>query len=309
MKSRVLLVGGSGFIGLHLAQLLVEHNHQVTIFCRNPPKPAVIKGGEQVSWVKGDIIHKKEIEQAVKGADSIIHLAGVVQAGPKFDPFSDLNVNCTGVLNVLGARKKMNKDAQYIFLGTRAQFGRKNGPIDEKQCQQPISLYGINKATAERYCELYDRAYGLKSVIVRPSIVYGYSLAKDNNYNAITKFVRLAVEDKKFFVNGFGKDIKDLLFVEDLCELLLKIIESGTKEGTFNAGSGVQTKFADIAKQIVKECGSGSYELRDFPEDVSSFELGSFSYDISKVKKAFKWEPKTRMEDGIKKMVAWYKQK
>lgn len=309
-NKKILLIGGSGFIGLHLAKRLLELGSNVSICSNDISNTKELDFAKKNKLIKGDITDYNFIEESIKDKDFIINLAAIVQDKGNFDPYHDLEVNCKGQLNILESRKKVNPNSKYIFLGTRTQFGmmeEKDLPVSDGQCQKPISLYGIHKQTAENYCKLYERAFNLKSIILRFSQVYGPSLTNENTHSIIGKFIKKAMQNELFYVNGFGKDIKDVLYIDDAIDLIIKILESDIKEGDFNAGSGNKIKLIEIAEKIVYLCGSGSFEAVPFPKNTEKFELGSFYFNISKVKKTFKWEPKTKLGDGIRKTIDFYK--
>ena len=309
-SKKILLVGGAGFIGLHLAQRLLELGSNVTIFYKNRGKTEKLNFRNDINFINGNIADYKAIEKSVKNKDIIINLAAVVQDYAEFDPYLDLEVNCKGQLNILEARKKINSKAKYIFIGSRTQFGRVNEkdlPVSEDLCQRPISLYGIHKHTAENYCRLYERAFNLKSVILRFPQVYGPSLAGKNDHSIVDRFIRKALKNEEFDVNGYGKDIKDLIYVGDVVDLIVRILNSEIEEGTFNVGSGEKIKLAEIAEKIVKLCKSGSFKAVPFPKELINFELGDFNFNISKAKKAFNWSPNTKIDEGLKKTIEFYR--
>ncbi|MBI2208868.1 NAD(P)-dependent oxidoreductase [Candidatus Woesearchaeota archaeon] len=309
---KILLIGGTGFIGLHLAKRLLELGSDVAIFGKNEAKKGKLDFRNKINFIKGDVVDYKAIEKSVKNKDAIINLAAVVQDYSEFDPYLDLEVNCKGQLNILEARKRINQKAKYIFMGSRTQFGRVNEkdlPVHEDLCQRPISLYGIHKSTAENYCSLYKMAFNLKSIILRLPQVYGPSLAGKNAHSIVDRFIRKALINGEFGVNGYGKDIKDLIYVEDVVDLMVRVLESEIEEGAFNVGSGKKVKLIEIAEKIVKLCGSGSFRAVPFPEELVNFELGGFYFDISKAKKAFNWSPKIKIEEGLKKTIDFYRNK
>lgn len=309
-NKKILLIGGTGFIGLNLAKRLSSLDWEVTLMSRGISKIKKLDFSRKIKLIKGDVRDYKIVEENIKNKDVIINLAAVVNPASDFNPYQDLDVNCKGQLNILEARKNVNPNSKYIFFGTRAQFGKtrlSDSPLTESFCQRPISLYGIHKQASENYCYLYSTVFNLESIILRLSIVYGHEIAGENMHNIIDKFIKKALKNEKFYVNGHGKDLKDLIYIEDLIDLLVKIIESDVMEGTFNVGSGKKIKLIDIARKIVKLCGSGSFEARPFPKGIKPFELGSFYFDISKVKKAFNWKPKTDIDAGLKKVIESYK--
>ena len=190
------------------------------------------------------------------------------------------------------------------------QFGRvveKDLPVSESHPQNPVSLYGVYKTTAEGYCNVYHSAFGLSSVIVRLPPVYGPSITGQDTRSIIEKFIKKALNNESFNVNGFGKDLKDIIYVDDVVNALCAVIDSGVTNGRYNIGSGKGVLFSDVAQMIIDECGSGQYNLVPFPKELEPFEIGSFYFDISKIKNELGWIPKTNITEGIKKMVTFYK--
>ena len=309
-KNKILLIGGSGFIGLHLAKRLTDLDKKVTILCRNPEKVKKLEFAKSINLVKGDVTDFNSVKESIKNKDVIINLASVVNSGPDFNPYPDLDANLKGQLNVLEARKKFNPNSKFIFIGSRAQFGKvaeSDLPVAEDQCQMPVSLYGIHKQAAENYCRLYKKAFNLNSIILRLSIVYGYDIIGENKFNTINNFIKEALMNQKIHVHGYGKDVKDLLYVEDLADLMIKVIGSNVNDGIFNVGSGKKITLLNIVKKIIVLCGSGSFESVPFPKESIGFELGSFYFDISKVKNTFGWAPKTSVDEGLRETIEFYR--
>ncbi len=149
-NQKILLIGGSGFIGLHLAKKLSEFDNYMAIFSKDAAKAKKLDFADKIRFIEGDITDYKAIEESIKDKDVIINLTAIVQDSNVFDPYLDLEVNCKGQLNILEARKKVNPSSKYIFIGTRSQFGKvkeEDLPVSEEYCQKPISLYGINKTS------------------------------------------------------------------------------------------------------------------------------------------------------------------
>src|SRR3989338_2823132 len=268
---KVLVIGGSGFIGAHLCKALSSLDIETTLFSKSADKIKKLDFSKKLRLIKGDIQDYKSVEYSIKGKDCIINLASVVNHYSDFNPYLDLDVNCRGQINVLEARKKINPNSKYIFIGSRTQFGtvgKKNLPVKEDDYQRPISLYGIHKQTAENYCNLYKKAFGIDSIILRLPQVYGPRLTCSDTHS-----------------------------------IIIKVLQSEVKEGIFNVGAGKGTSLIRIAKRIVKICGSGSYKAVPFPKSIEKFELGSFYFDISKVKRQFKWKPRIGIYHGLRKTV------
>lgn len=309
-QKKILIFGGSGFIGAYLSQRLVTEKADVTVVSRDPEKIKDALCFKGVTLIAGDITNLQDVMEHIKNQDVIVNLATVVQTAGKFDPYADLEINCKVQINILEARKSMNPDAQYVYIGSSMQFGRvteESLPIPEEYMQNPISLYGIHKTAAESYCNIYRNAFGLSSVIVRLPHVYGPSITGQETRSIIEKFIKKALRNESFNVNGFGKDLKDIVYVDDIVDALCAVIESNITDGTYNIGSGKGVLFSYVAQMIIDECGSGQYNLVPFPKELEPFEIGSFYFDIAKIQKELGWNPKTNIREGIAKMVAFYK--
>jgi UDP-glucose 4-epimerase len=308
---RILLIGGSGFIGMHIVRALSIKKCEITLIVKQKKKKLeYLDFCKNVKSIIGDIKDYDFVEKIVSNQDVIINLASVINNGSKFDPFQDIDTNLIGQINILEARKKVNFNSIYICFGSRSQFGivsKSELPITENQCQRPFSLYAIHKQTAENYCNLYDRSFGLKSIVLRLSIVFGYHISGEETPNFINNIVKKCFKNEMIYVNGYGKDVKDLIYVGDVADLITTIIESEINQGTFNIGSGTKISLLEVTKKIIKLCGAGRYTTVPFPKEIEKFELGDFYFDISKVKKTFKWKPKTSINVGLKKTIQFLK--
>ncbi len=292
MSKKILILGGNGFIGLHLQKRLANEDVVVT--------------------VGGDVTNYEDVASKIKDQDIIINLATVVQTIGNFDAYKDLNVNCLGQINILEARKNINPNSKYIYFGSSLQFGRidpKDLPIPEDYPQRPLSLYGSHKVTAENYCLVYKKAYNLDSIILRMPPIYGPSLDGKETRSLVEKFIKIALGNGNFTANNFGEDIKDFVYVDDVIEAIIKVIESPVQNAIYNLGSGCGLKLVEISQMILDECQGGTMELVPYPPDRVAFESGSFCFDISKIKKELGWAPKVDIKEGIKRMVEFYKNK
>ncbi|MES2213788.1 MAG: NAD-dependent epimerase/dehydratase family protein [Patescibacteria group bacterium] len=309
---KILILGGSGFIGAHLTKRLIHEEALVTVLCRDPKELQNIEAYQNARLLNGDITHYDDVASAIKDADIIVNLATVVQTTKTFDPYTDFNVNLKGQINVLEARKNVNPHATYIYIGSSMQFGQvkeEHLPVAENHPQKPISLYGVHKVAAEEYCYIYEKAHGLPSIIVRFPPIYGPSLTGKPTRSVIEKFVKMALNSETFHVYSHGSDRKDLIYIDDVVEVLIKLMAIPEKKGVYNAGSGTQVLFSEVAQMIVDESGSGNFILMPSPDEFKGFDIGSFYFDISKIKHELGWTPKIDIREGLKRMISFYKNK
>jgi len=312
---RILITGGAGMIGSTIAHLAVAAGAKVTILDALLPLYGGnlfnLKGIEdEVRFVKGDIRHYPLVEKLVSESELIYNLAAQVSyIDSAHDPFLDLEINCRGHLNVLEAVRKKAPGAKIIFSSSRFVYGSiEYTPVDERHPLNCLSIYGIHKLAAEKYYTFYHKYYGLKTVIFRIANPYGpRQQMKHSKYGIINWFIRLALEGKPLTIFGEGDQIRDYIFVEDLARGMLAASSPTLYHDIFNIGSGVGTRFRDMVKLVAKEAGGAKVVHLPFPKSYAFTETGDYITDISKIKKRLGWEPKTSLEEGIRKTVEYYR--
>lgn len=312
MKGKnVLVTGGLGFIGSNLAIKLVELGANVTIidsltdFC----------GGNRfnIHTVKDKIrlelidIKDEGVKELVKDQDLIFNLAGHTgHAQSVKNPLKDYEINSYAQVKFLETCRK-HSNAKIIYAGTRAQYGRiLYVPVDEKHPLNPVDVNGINKTTAEKYHLLYSKYYGIKSVSLRLTNVYGpRHYMKDNRFGFLNWFIRLAMDDKLITVYD-GKQLRDFNYVADVVSAFLKAAD--LKEGVFNIGSGNPISVLDLAKLTVEAAKKGKIEIKGFTEERKQLEIGDYYTDFSRFKEETGWTPKVGLKEGLQKTVDFYAQ-
>lgn len=311
---KILVTGGLGFVGSNLAHELVRMGSDVTILDSLYPK-----GGGNLFNIKGienkvrlnfaDIRDESAVNQLVKGKDYIFHLAAQLSHVESMEnPFDDLGINCLGTLTLLEACRKYNDSVKIIFSGTRSQYGRiVYTPVDEKHPINPVDTNGISKHAAEQYHLLYYRTYGIKTTSLRLTNTYGpRHLMRHSRQGFLNWFIRQAMDNEVIKIYGDGKQIRDFHYVDDVVHALLLAGKSKRSEGeVFNLG-GEASNLIDLVKLIIKIAKKGSFELVSFPEDRKKIEIGSYVANYEKAKKMLGWEPKTGLEEGIRKTVEFY---
>jgi dTDP-glucose 4,6-dehydratase len=299
---RILIIGGNGFIGLNLVKTLLEQEKHITILANNENKIQSCAFFKKVNFVSGSITDYLLVEKLIKDNDVVINLAAVIDKNVEDKiAINSLKVNCLGELNVLEAIKNVNPSCYHIFIGSRTQFG-KTGALDKKINeyfpQNPFSLYGIHKQTAEQYINYYHKIYGLKTISLRVSSVYGFDCRGEPN-NVIPIFIKKAISNQDINIFGDGNDFKDFLYIDDLTDLFLRLIDL-KPTGVFNVGFGEGVIMKDVAKKIISICESNSnIVFKELAYKEKLFELDSCIMDITKIKTITGWSPKISLEEGI----------
>lgn len=310
-QGHLLIFGGLGFLGLNLANYLLEQKVNFSIF--DLRKDSDLKKGLRklgINYFSGDISEYNQVGGVVKNHNLIVNLAGKSGAlNSLSNPFLDLKVNLVGVLNILEVARLENPEAKIVFAGSRLQYGKVlHLPIAEDHAQEPNSIYGIHKVAGERYHREYSEVFGLKTVTLRFSNPYGPHIDTGfQGYNVINHFIDLALKGKTITIFGEGDQIRDFLFVDDLSQAILSALDKGESGESYNIGLGIGTKYLGAAKTIVRLANLGEIIKVPWPKDFASVETGDYIADISKAKKFLGWQPEVDFEEGVRKTINFQK--
>lgn len=313
---RILITGGLGMIGSTIANKLVKIGAKVTIV------DALIEpyGGnffnikeiyDKIKLNISDIRDREAMKYLVRNQDVIFNLAGQVCHNDSIeDPFKDADINYIGHLNVLECVRRYNPNAHLFHAGSRLQFGRIDHiPVSEDHPQQPRSPYALNKNAAENMYLFYNNIHQIPCTLFRIANPYGpRSQMKHSKYSMVNWFIRLAMEDKVIKVFGDGKQVRDYIYVDDLCDAFIMAAQKKECVGqVFNVGSGTATSFMEMAKTIVKIVGKGRVESVPWPENYINVETGDYVTDIAKIREFTGWSPKVNIQEGVIRCVDFYR--
>lgn len=314
-EKNVLITGGLGMIGSTIAHKLIQLGAKVTLvdafirpFGANNFNVSSIKNRVHINI--SDIRDKESIKALVVDKDIIFNLAGQVSHNDSLkDPFLDADINYLGHLNVLEAIRKYSPKAKILFSGSRLQFGKiEKIPVPENHPLRPKTPYALNKTAAENLYLFYNRVYGIPVVIFRIANPYGpRAQMHHSKYTIINWFIRLAMEDKIIKIFGNGNQIRDYIYIDDLASAF--VLAAANKKVTneiFNVGSGIGTKFRDMAQLVVETVKNGKIEFVPWPDAYLNVETGDYVTDIAKIKKVLGWTPVTPIAKGIKLTYVFY---
>jgi len=249
--------------------------------------------------------------QRIKDQDFIFNLAGQVSHIDSMnDPLTDLEINCTSQLSLLEACRRNNNNIKIIFAGTRQVYGKPMFlPIDETHLLKPVDVNGINKMAGEYYHLVYNKVYGIRSVILRLTNTYGpRQLVKHSRQGFIGWFIRNVVRGEKVHVFGDGMQLRDLNYISDVVEALVAVAYSEESYGyILNLGMDNPISLKDLIGLMIKIFGGGEYELVPFPEEKKKIDIGSIYTDFSKIRDLIGWVPKCSLAEGLMKTFEFYK--
>ena len=333
MPDRYLITGGAGFIGCNYADYLLGRGAQVTIFDNLSRRGADKNlawlreehGGDAFELLIGDVRDPGALDEAAAEADVIVHLAGqVAVTSSVVDPRTDFETNALGSFNVLeSARKSGHKpfviysstnkvygemtEHRLIEQKTRYRYARLSHGLPETQQLDFHSPYGCSKGTAEQYVRDYARIYGIPSVVLRQSCIYGPRQFGIEDQGWLAWFVIAAVLQKPITIYGDGKQVRDMLHVRDLIAAYEAAVARRKKVAgrIYNIGGGPKHTLA-----IWAECGPMLEKLlgRKIPVKRDKVRPGDQKVYISDIRKAQKelgWAPTIGVEQGVGELVDW----
>lgn len=314
-KKNILITGGLGFIGSNLAIRLVELGANVTLVDSMIPDYGgnlfnVSEVNNKVHINYSDIRDEHSIVYLIKDKDYIFNLAGQVShIDSMIDPQTDLEINTQSQLSILEACRKHNTRVRIVYTSTRQVYGRpQNILVDESHPLNPIDVNGINKIAGEHYHIVYNKVYGIRSVILRLTNTYGpRQLVKHNRQGFIGWFIRKAVQKEKIQIFGDGTTLRDLNYVDDVVRALIEVAYRPETFGEiFNLGNE-PISLKELVELLIEIAGCGEYELVPFPEGKKKIDIGSIYVDFSKIKSVIGWFPKVSLKEGLRKTIEFYK--
>ena len=303
---KILITGGAGFIGSHIADLLIKKSYQVVIV-DNLSSGKTENLNSQATFYQGDICDLDFLEEVFeKEKPQIVshHAAQINVRTSLENPQFDAEVNIKGSLNLLELSKK-HKIQKFIFASTGgAIYGdTDNRPTPENQCPKPVSPYGIAKFSIENYLHYYNIVWGLNYTALRYSNVYGPRQNPHGEAGVVSIFLDKIKQNEICLINGTGTQTRDYVFVEDVARANLKAIESSFV-GSLNVGTAQETSvnqlFETISNNLKKTVES---QYRDGPKG----EQQTSCLNYQKIQKELGWEPKVNLEKGIQETLEFFK--
>ena len=299
--TKILVTGGAGFIGFHLSKKLVGLPAKVIIYDNlSSGRMENVRDVPKAEFVEGDILNSKQLYSLDK-AELIFHLAAqVVVPYSMENPTEDFETNARGTLNVLEKARK--DDSRIIFASSAAVYGNPSiMPTPESYGFHPFSCYGLSKVVGEEYCEMYAKQYGLDVTVLRFANVYG-----SRCHGVISDFFdKISRNRSKLEIIGTGLQSRDFVHVSDVVEALLSAaaLEKALGE-TFNIGFGKTTKIIDLAKLILKILNLTNKTTITTTNVSWHGDIDAIWFDITKAKRELGWNPRIRLEDHIKTLIA-----
>lgn len=313
---RVLITGGLGFIGSHLARRLVDDGAEVVVmdsllpdYGGNLHNVADIR--DRIGVHFSDVRDRHAIRALVSEVDLLFNLAGQTShLDSMTDPFTDLEINATAQLSILEACREVNPGVRIVFASTRQIYGRPDYlPVDEHHPIRPVDVNGINKVAGESYHLLYDRVHDLAASALRLTNTYGPGMrVRDARQTFLGIWIAQVLRGTPITVFGDGSQRRDFTYVDDCVDALLLAAEPQARGRIYNLGGDEVISLKDLADLLVDVAGQGSVELVPFPGDRARIDIGDYFGTHALITDELGWTPRVGLREGLARTVAFYRE-
>lgn len=302
---KVVVTGGAGFVGSHLAEALAARGYALIILDNlstgRLENIAPLYGKRHVDFVRGSITDLPLLQTLFKDTDYVFHLAAIASVPRSMEnPLEAHETNATGTFNVLLAARD-NKVKKVVNAASCAVYGDAPGlPKTENMPFNPLSPYAAAKLAAENYAEVFRKVYGLATVSLRFFNIYGPRQNPDSDYAAaIPKFIKLNLQKKAVTIYGDGTATRDYVYVKDAVNAFILAAESEAA-GIYNIGGGKSITVNDLVALISRLTGN------DSPPVYSAPRPGDILHSLADISKAktFGYKPQYNFEAGLKETIA-----
>jgi CDP-paratose 2-epimerase len=340
---KILITGGAGLVGSHAAEFFALNNPKNKVIVLDNLMRSKIFGYDKDSvefnWnylkkfknierIKGDVRNDRDVAKAIgKGVDVLIHTAG--QPGVPSSvrmPKEDFSINAFGTLNVLEAVRKKSKDTIVIYCSTNKVYGEnvdkivliekekrytfKDVPgVNEDMCTDLTghTPYGVSKLVGDLYVQEYSHIYKMKTAVFRMSCTYGTRQFGFEDQGWVAWFIIATLFNKGITIYGNGKQVRDMLYADDLIDAFNRFINSDLKRALFNIGGGPDNtisllEFLEELKLMTgKKPKVGFADWRPSDQKV-------YITDTTKLQKSLGWKAKTNVKQGIRQLAEWVRE-
>lgn len=322
----IFITGINGFIGGNLAKLLISHGANVFGLLRNPKKRTLLfyeDISKEAVLIEGDLCDKELISRIIseEQIDTIFHLAAQVEVGVGLDnPYLTFETNVRGTYTVLEATRLYPKNIKSVVVASSdkayGSYDIDMMPYKEDYPLIPKYPYDTSKACADLIAKSYaNDLYKLPIVVTRFSNIFGPGQL---NFSAIVPDgIRSAMKISEFIPRSDGSAIRDFIYVEDVCDLYLKIAQNIALENNesiygevFNAGTNNPISMKDVISRIFESFNNQKdldKILKLMEGKVTKGEIDTQYMDYEKVNNYFGWSPTHNFEEGLEKTISWFK--
>ena len=315
---RVVITGGAGFIGGHIAEELATDGHDVTVIDNFEPyydlgikehnveaaRSAATAAGGSYELVEASITDQKTVDELVEGTDIIYHQAaqaGVRKSIEQPDKVNRYNVG--GTVTMLDAARKHDVE-RVVVASSSSVYGKPEYlPYDEAHPTTPVSPYGVSKLATEQYARVYNEIYGLPTVSLRYFTVYGPRMRPNM---AMTNFVSRCLHGEPPVIYGTGEQTRDFTYVDDVRRINKQLLTDDSADGEIcNIGSTDNIDIQTLAETVRDQIDP---TLDIVYDDARAGDAEHTHADVSKANELLGYEPTADIREGVQQFISWYRE-
>jgi len=299
-KKKILIIGGTGFIGYHLAKKSLKKGWHVTSISSNPPKK--IRYLQKVKYIRCDITNKKLLKKSIrKHFDYVVNLGGYVDHSDKKKTFKSHYEGCKNLAEIFLKKTPLS----FVQIGSSLEYGTSNSPQKENiKCNLKSikSIYGKAKLLSSRYMINLFKKKNFPSTVFRPYLVYG---PRQDVNRFLPIIIKGCIKNKKFPCSK-GDQFRDFVYVDDTVEAITKSLTNKNARGQIiNIGSGKPRRIKNVVEKVKKISKGGYPQYGIFKQ--RKFEIPKVYPNVEKAKNKINWRSKISFEKGLKKTINSYK--
>jgi UDP-glucose 4-epimerase len=302
-RVKILVTGGAGFVGSHVADRCLEAGHEVSVVDdlstgrREQINPAARL---HVADIRGPALHDVFLAEA---PEAVVHLAAQPSVSRSVaNPRLDADINVLGSINLLECSRRAGvRRVVYVSSGG-AGYGETDViPTPEEHSTRPLSPYGVSKVTAELYLACWEAIYGLHGIVLRLANVYGPRQDPHGEAGVIAIFTDRLLRGEPCIINGDGLQTRDFVYVGDVADAAVLALEKATVTGPVNIGTGVETSILTLFERLRAAAG-GRGEVRHGAARPG--EQRRSLLDASRARRVLGWVPRVTLDEGLRRTVA-----
>lgn len=307
---KALVTGGAGFIGSNLVERLVEEDVEVVVlddlYLGSTENLEEVR--DEIRFVHGSVEHYDIIREAIKGCDTVFHLAARSSAPMhKDNPAEGVRVNVEGFVKTVEAAKEEGVD-KVIYASTSSMYGSVDTPHKEDAGEEPTNLYSASKMSREMYASAYSKALPIQFTGLRFFSVYGpHEKAKGKFANIISQFLWKMMDDESPRIFGDGSQTRDFTFVEDIVSGMMLAAERREElDGKYyNLGTGKETTFNEIMEELQDILGKDIEA--EFVENPIDNYVQRTRAETTRAEEELGFSPEYSLREGLEKTVEYYR--
>lgn len=299
------LIGGGGFIGVHVANILLSQGRQVTVL---DTRSAPIHLSKTAKYVVGDYGHKETLRRALTGADTVINLSyASVPSTSIEDPIQDILSNLPAAVRLFEIASDCAIQKIIVISSGGTVYGPAQGlPLTENHATNPISPYGVTKLAIEKYGHMFHWLKELPVVTVRPANAFGERQKPFVGQGFIATAIAAILSRKGIALYGSAGAIRDYVHVEDVADGIVAVLEHGQPGAIYNIGSGEGRSNKDVLEEILPHAESLGLPLQIKTLPARRFDVEANVLDSTKLHIDTGWNIRIPFHEGIQRTWDWF---